>query len=113
LGFWGDDLEITIAFPEPIEINSIKTRFYNANGQWLYSPEKIRVSGKTDTGVFMETVLIEGKASIINTEILLKHIPNCIVEEIILKVPSYGIIPDGLQGAGNNAWTFIDEIIVE
>jgi hexosaminidase len=32
---------------------------------------------------------------------------------IKFSIPSYGIIPDGLQGAGNKAWTFIDEIVVE
>ena len=30
-----------------------------------------------------------------------------------LIIPNYGIIPDGKQGAGHKAWTFIDEIIVE
>jgi hypothetical protein len=34
-------------------------------------------------------------------------------KSITLLIPSYGIIPDGDQGAGNNAWTFIDEIIIE
>jgi hexosaminidase len=29
-----------------------------------------------------------------------------------LKVKNYGTIPDGKQGAGNKAWTFIDEIII-
>ena len=32
---------------------------------------------------------------------------------IEIRVENYGIIPDGLQGAGNKAWTFIDEIIIE
>jgi hexosaminidase len=26
---------------------------------------------------------------------------------------NYGVIPEGEQGAGNKAWTFIDEIIIE
>ena len=34
------------------------------------------------------------------------------VKTIILKIPNYGIIPEGKQGAGNKAWTFIDEIII-
>ena len=32
--------------------------------------------------------------------------------KIYLKIPNYGIIPEDKQGAGNKAWTFIDEIIV-
>ncbi|MGK0421917.1 MAG: hexosaminidase [Polaribacter sp.] len=30
-----------------------------------------------------------------------------------ITIPNYGIIPEGKQGAGHKAWTFIDEIIVE
>ena len=37
LGFSGDDIEITIEFDEPTEINSISTRFHNGNGQWIYA----------------------------------------------------------------------------
>ena len=32
---------------------------------------------------------------------------------IKLVIPNFGIIPEGQQGAGNKAWTFIDEIIIE
>ena len=32
---------------------------------------------------------------------------------IKIVIPNYGIIPEGKQGAGNKAWTFIDEIIIE
>ena len=39
LGFLGDDLEIRIEFDKPIQINSIATRFYNGNGQWIYAPK--------------------------------------------------------------------------
>ncbi len=35
------------------------------------------------------------------------------ISSVILIIPSYGTIPDGLQGAGNKGWTFIDEIIIE
>ena len=34
------------------------------------------------------------------------------VKQIKLVIPNYGVIPDGLQGAGHKAWTFIDEIKV-
>ena len=34
------------------------------------------------------------------------------VTEIEIIVKNYGAIPEGKQGSGNKAWTFIDEIIV-
>ena len=41
LGFWGDDLEITIDLYQATEINAIETRFHNGNGQWIYAPKEI------------------------------------------------------------------------
>src|SRR5690606_13503127 len=38
LGFYGDDVTITIDLGEEMQINSIETRFFNANGQWIYTP---------------------------------------------------------------------------
>jgi hexosaminidase len=35
-----------------------------------------------------------------------------IIRNIKITIPNYGIIPEGKQGAGNKAWTFIDEIII-
>ena len=35
-----------------------------------------------------------------------------VATKVILVIPNYGIIPEGKQGAGNKAWTFIDEIII-
>ncbi len=113
LGFWGKDVTITIEFDKPTKISSVSTRFYNANGQWIYAPKEIGISyineedGRTlhqvnqvttaDTTLVPHTFQIE--------EITTKHI------EIF--IPNYGTIQDGLQGAGNKAWTFLDEIIVK
>ena len=34
------------------------------------------------------------------------------VKRLSFTIPNYGVISDGKQGAGNKAWTFIDEIII-
>ncbi|MDD7913092.1 beta-N-acetylhexosaminidase [Polaribacter ponticola] len=44
LGFNGDDVEITIEFDKPTDINSISTRFHNGNGQWIYAPKEVLIS---------------------------------------------------------------------
>ena len=113
LGYWGDDLEIDIAFPKPTKISEIKLRFYHAPGQWIYAPKVLSIEGKTEDKTIAEKVLIESDSTLINTTISLSHIPNCVVDKITLKIPNFGTIPDGKQGAGHKAWTFIDEIIIE
>lgn len=107
LGFWGEDIEIAIDLGEEKEINSIETRFYNGNGQWIYAPKLVefRFDFTHRAG---DTIGLNSKEKIIDIR-LEKNIKS---RFIILKIPNYGIIPEGKQGAGNKAWTFIDEIIV-
>lgn len=107
LGFWGEDLEITITFAKPTKISKISTRFYNANGQWLYAPKEIEI--QTDYGLLPKVNLSSTHQTIL--DVILKV--GVTTSFIKISIPSYGIIPDGLQGAGNKAWTFIDEIVVE
>ena len=119
LGFSGDDVEITIEFDEPTEINSISTRFYNGNGQWIYAPKKIYVDIKLNDGstIASLTRLDTTNALLVKYNLFTKEITadqkNIIMNSIKLRIPNYGIIPEGKQGAGHKAWTFIDEIIVE
>ncbi len=107
LGFWGDDLEIKIDLGEETEINSVETRFYNANGQWVYAPKTIEVLFDDNEGDFNSLALKDN-------ELIVKAKLEKIAKSryITIRVPNYGTIPDGSQGAGSKAWTFIDEIII-
>ena len=106
LGFWGEDIEITIDLGKTMKINSVETRFYNGNGQWIYAPKEVLLS--IDNRPFEvfgvrneDSLLIDWRKNV-----------NYLGRVIKLKIPNYGNIPDGKQGAGNKAWTFIDEIII-
>jgi len=122
LGFWGEDILIEIDLGEEKEINSIKTRFYNANGQWIYAPKDIEVTisrSKNDSKKnFIEGMKFPFFDDTKNTKITQLTCPvfgsgkNCKARYITFKIPNYGTISEGKQGAGNKAWTFIDEIIV-
>ncbi len=107
LGFWGEDIEITIDLGEETEINSIETRFHNGQGQWIYAPKSIIFSFSDEKQQF-SIVPNPSEKSILDLKI-----PKKLTTSFIkINVYNYGIIPEGKQGAGNKAWTFIDEIIV-
>lgn len=122
LGFWGEDIEVTIDLGKKIEINSFEVRFYESNGQWIYLPDKVIVTYVDDENNFSNDMRVEfSKPFFEDTERTKKINLECIVFEsgnscktryIKIKVQNYGTIPEGKQGAGNKAWTFIDEIIV-
>lgn len=107
LGFWGDDVRIDIDLGEPTVINKISTRFYNANGQWIYAPKALEITFDDGEQITKE-INPEGLITAFTLDI-----PQVKTQRIQLKVKKYGTIPEGFQGAGNQAWTFLDEIIVE
>jgi len=116
LGFWGEDIEIDIEFKEPILVDEIKLRFYHAPAQWIYAPEKYYIFLETKNGIISDLVKLPK-----NDETLIlsnynwkrfKGFEDKKINALKINIPNYGIIPDGKQGAGNKAWTFIDEIII-
>ena len=112
LGFSGEDIVITIEFDSPKNIKKISTRFYNGNGQWIYAPNEIGFSfyledGKTINDI---SILEEKNNLLVNYSYELK---STAVTKLDIIVKNYGIIPEGKQGAGHKAWTFIDEVIIE
>jgi len=116
LGFWGEDVEITIDLGKPTEITKISTRFYNANGQWIYAPAQIIVVVHLEDGRLLHTLAEIHKNKDGTKEAILSAFgkdSTVKTQIIVIKIPNYGTIPTGFQGAGNKAWTFIDEIIVE
>ena len=113
LGFWGDDLVIKIDLEQETEINSVKTRFYNAIGQWIYAPSYVEVElldNKKNALTKQIGILVDGGKNLQNLEV---HVDNLHAKYIHLTIKNYGIIPDGAQGAGHKAWLFVDEVFVE
>ncbi|WP_439152238.1 glycoside hydrolase family 20 protein [Winogradskyella sp.] len=111
LGFWGEDIEITIDLGEEMEVHDITTRFFKGEGQWIYLPEfvKIKHDSRGWVKVDLDYVGNKGYATLKNVGIFEHALKTRYIK---LKIPNYGTIPEGKQGAGNKAWTFIDEIII-
>ena len=112
LGFSGEDIIITLEFDSPKNIKTISTRFYNGHGQWIYAPNEIGFSFYLEDGKTINDIsIIEEKNNLlVNYSYELKSAP---VTKLDIIVKNYGIIPEGKQGAGHKAWTFIDELIIE
>ena len=106
----------TIALNEPTTITEIGTRLYHAPGQWIHAPNRASITAKTARGSSHTNSIYK---EITNSETLIPFkfkFPETglrDVTSITLKIPNVGIIPEGQQGSGNKAWTFIDEIVIE
>ena len=108
LGFSGDDVEITIEFDQPTKVNSITTRFHNGNGQWIYAPKEIQVQFDNEEAIFTTKT----NPTELLVPIKVDNFGEKTVQKIHIFIPNYGKIPEGKQGAGYRAWTFIDEIVI-
>jgi len=115
LGFSGEKIEVTIEFEKPVHVKSISTRFHNGNGQWIYAPKSVAIITTLQNRSGMaEVKVIENRDQlIVPIKFDLDNNDKTTYTKVRLIVPNYGKIPEGKQGAGNKAWTFIDEIVIE
>jgi hexosaminidase len=116
LGFWGDDLDLSIDLGSEMKISRVSTRFYNAPGQWIYPPKAAYLWVTLANGFSLKLPPSEQfteEGAIVSVAFQLPENPTAFLGELRLEIPNYGIIAKGRQGAGNKAWTFIDEIIIE
>ncbi|MEL7120284.1 MAG: beta-N-acetylhexosaminidase [Bacteroidota bacterium] len=112
LGFT-TDFEAVIDLGKIDTVSAISFRFHNGKGQWIYAPKETMISFGAEKDSFSEpvsTTIGESK------DILITHkmsFDKQTAQFIKIKIPNFGIIPEGAQGEGNQAWLFVDEIMIE
>lgn len=107
LGFFGDDVTITIDLKKTVKLSELKTRCFNGNGQWIYLPKSIEVtldSGKS----FVQNVSPNSNKKVMDVVLPLSGESRF----LNIKITNFGEIPQGAQGEGNRAWLFLDELTV-
>lgn len=109
LGWWdGKELTLTIDFDKPTQVNQLSTRFFNANGQWIYCPREVSIL--LDGVPFNKMNISHEKELVVDFIMELNHKE---VSNVEIKIVPYGIIEEGKQGAGHNGWLFVDELIIK
>lgn len=111
LGFAGKNFEAIIDLGENISIESIDLRFFNGKGQWIYPPKSVKISLGSEQDVLSEIIektIVDSADKIIPVNLTVQKTGRYLK----VQVERFGIIPEGRQGAGNEAWLFIDEIVV-
>lgn len=116
LGFSAEDLNINLDLKHTTEASQLKMRFYHAPGQWIYTPKSIILTlNYTDGSQQILDLAVESpKQNGPHAQSWpLPESPQKTLKSFAVKVQPFGIIPQGEQGAGQLAWTFIDEIILD
>ncbi len=116
VGLVNNDIDPVIDFGTATAFNKVTTHYMYNQASWIYPPRGIEVYGSNDgkkfdllskqdidaekkQGFAIETVKLETKKAKYR---YLKFVAK-----------TFGVIPAGAPGAGNGAWLFVDEIIVE
>lgn len=113
LGFWGKDLEAVINLGKSETVSKVTINVLSNEGSWIYYPKNIEVlisgNGKDFKSVKQvsssEIKEMKGLVTVVFSKEKAKFI------KVIAQ--NAGKIPDGKEGAGADAWLFVDEIMVE
>ena len=111
LGFEGKDCEATIDLLSEQKIEQVVVHSLAQGGSWVYPPSKVDVFYSNDGETFQAAP----------DQQLINHFPDGRSIEVNIPggvrtrylkviVHNFGIIPDGMAGAGHGAWLFVDEI---
>lgn len=116
VGLVNRDIDPVIDLGKPTSFSRVTTHFVNSKVSWIYPPRGVEIYVSDDGQQFR---LLASK------EIPAETMEGITVETVVLDTPgaqgrylkfvakTFGVIPENAAGAGNGAWLFIDEVIVE
>lgn len=120
-GFWGTDLDIVVDLGEVKQFNEVEVHFYQYANSWIFLPRQVTVvhnkhqRDALNWNPFMDRRDIEidlSNEKSIHTFEQSYDINDIEARYIRLFGRNLGKVPEGHEAAGQDAWIFVDEIIV-
>ena len=116
-GFKGENLEVEIDLGSVIPINTVSATFFQRWKSWVFLPEKFSVSlskngkkfGKPKS--FINKIPSDKDGKLI--EEFKINFKNKEARYIKITAKNIGVCPGWHKGAGETAWLFVDEIVVD
>jgi hexosaminidase len=111
-GFKGTNMEAVVELDSIQDIHQVGINTINVKGDWIYPPKQVVFAvsddGKTYKEVYKQNAFVqEGINKVRGT---LQQVRGRFVK---VQMQNFGKIPAGAAGAGNPAWLFADEFIIE
>ncbi len=113
LGWWGKNMTATIDLGAKESVSKISMHVFDDEAAWIYLPVEIEIF-TSDDGINFTTLRKFSSEEIKKSNELIEVNANDQSARYVkVMAKNAGKIPDGKQGGGNNAWLFVDEILVE
>jgi hypothetical protein len=116
MGFHGDDVEVYLDLGKKTEFNTISINFLSNQASWIFLPYEIEVLAGNNTD-HMNPIDIASFGKAIKNLTVGKHTyeyeGKVHARYIKIIARNIGKCPEWHPGKGENAWVFVDEIIVK
>lgn len=112
LGFNGDDVDATIDLGEKQSFSRVSLRSIDGNENWIYLPQSVEILVSNDGNNFNSVKKISAEEIKKMHGVMDISVSNQNARFVKVLMKNHGIIADGHPGAGQKAWLFVDEILI-
>lgn len=110
LGFSGTDCEAVIDLGKLDTISNVTAHIFSQPISWIWPPSSFTVQTSVD-GINFSAIVDVGPP-VLNENKVQLNFPAHVTRYVKVFIKNKGIIPEGNPGAGNKAWLFVSEIMV-
>ena len=115
-GFWGVDLDVTIDLGQPTPLTVLRSDYLQRVGSGIYLPARVQYAVSDDGRQFRTVATLEHDTPTKQPWPLVRSfeakLTGVTARHIRVHAASVRTIPAGLPAAGQKAWLFVDEIVV-
>lgn len=116
-GYHGIDLSATVDLGKTQKIDKVSIGFLQDERSWIFMPEWIELEFSMDGKTFEKTERIANTISVYHAGSLMKEFEMSVKDQNARYVKVFAknrkVCPPGHIGAGEPAWIFADEIVIE
>lgn len=115
IGQEGKDMEFIVQLNSSKDLSKIKLGYLNSPGNWVFKPKSVTVSFSRDGKNFENPLELsdDNSKATGNYAGTYSGTTNTEAKFVKITVKNIGLCPPEHEGAGNPAWLFVDEIIID
>jgi hexosaminidase len=116
-GFQGDDLVATIKLKKMQKIGWVSAGFLQRSDSWIFLPRSLEIAVSTDGKNFETVETLTHEVPPLSPGTMVKEFSAPLsgrkARFVRVRAQNIGVCPEGHRAAGQKAWLFADEIVVE
>lgn len=116
-GYQSQDFEANIDLKIERDITKVSAGFLQDSRSWILMPREVEIWTSNDGNIFHLRTSIPNKVSDMDEAVQVKDfsatLTNCRARYIKIKAKNYGTLPSWHQGAGGDAFIFVDEVMIK